>query len=37
MRPNSQETADLVTFAEEILHGKFNFLWIVGISIISKV
>ena len=37
MRPNSQETADLVTFAEETLHGKFNFLWSVGISIISKV
>ena len=26
MRPNSQETADLVTFAEEILNGKLQFL-----------
>ena len=26
MWPNPQETADLVTFTEEILNGKFNFL-----------
>ena len=25
MWPNLQETADLVTFTEEILNGKFNF------------
>ena len=25
MCPNLQETADLVTFTEEILNGKFNF------------
>ena len=26
MWPNAQETADLVTFTEEILHGKLRFL-----------
>ena len=26
MRPNSQETADLVRFTEEILNGKLHFL-----------
>ena len=26
MRPNPQETANLVTFAEEILNGKLHFL-----------
>ena len=26
MRPNPQETADLVTFTEEILNGKLHFL-----------
>ena len=26
MWPNQQETADLVTFTEEILNGKLNFL-----------
>ena len=26
MRPNPQETADLVTFTEEILSGKLDFL-----------
>ena len=26
MLPNSQETADLVTFTEEILNGKLHFL-----------
>ena len=25
--PNSQETADLVTFTEKILNGKLHFLW----------
>ena len=25
MQPNPQETADLVTFTEEILNGKLNF------------
>ena len=32
MWPNPQETADLVTFAEEILNGKLHFLCSVGIS-----
>ena len=27
MWPNPQETADLVTFTEEILNGKLQFLW----------
>ena len=26
MWPNPQETADLITFTEEILHGKLHFL-----------
>ena len=26
MRPNPQETADLMTFTEEIPNGKLNFL-----------
>ena len=26
MSPNAQETADLVTFTEEILNGKLHFL-----------
>ena len=26
MRPNPQETADLVTFTEEIINGKLHFL-----------
>ena len=26
MRPNSQETADLITFTEKILNGKLHFL-----------
>ena len=29
MRPNLHETADLVTFTEKILNGKFHFLCIV--------
>ena len=31
-----QETADLVTFTEEILNGKPNFLCSVGSSVISR-
>ena len=31
MRPNPQEPADLVTFTEEILNGKFHFLFSVKI------
>ena len=27
MSPNPEETADLVTFTEEILNGKPHFLW----------
>ena len=27
MLPNSQETADLVTFTEETLNEKLHFLW----------
>ena len=27
MWPNPQETADLITFTEEILNGKLPFLW----------
>ena len=27
MRPNPQETADLVTYTEEILNGKLQFLF----------
>ena len=29
MRPNPQETADLVTFTEEILNGKLHYLYSV--------
>ena len=29
MWPNSQETADLVKFTEEILNGKFHFCAVV--------
>ena len=35
MRPNPQETADFVTFTEEILNGKFHFLR--SVSLIMKV
>ena len=31
MRPNPQETADLVTFTEEIHNGKLHFYAVVGI------
>ena len=34
MLPNSQETADLVSFTEEILNGKLHFL--CSVSLISK-
>ena len=27
MRPDPEETADLVTFTEEMLNGKFHFLY----------
>ena len=32
MRPHAQETADLVTFTEEILYGKHHFFvqWIIS-------
>ena len=33
MRPNPQETADLLTFTEEILNGKLHFLCCVFFSI----
>ena len=29
MRPNLQETADLVTFTEEILNGKLHFFTVI--------
>ena len=32
MRPNPQETANLVTFTEEILNGKLQFLCIDNID-----
>ena len=40
MRPNPQETADLVSFTEEIFNGKLHFLCsdsIIGILLIQKV
>ena len=33
MLPNLQETADLVTFNEEILNGKLHFLCSVAVKI----
>ena len=36
MWPNPQETADLVTFSEEILTGKLHFLCSVDISKTTK-
>ena len=36
MRPNPQETADLVTFTGEILNGKLHFLYSDLTFIISK-
>ena len=35
MRPNRQETADLVTFTEEILNGKLHFLCSVSSASLS--
>ena len=32
MWPNPQETADLVTFTEEIFNGKLHFLCSVGVA-----
>ena len=37
MRPNPQETADLVTFTKEILNGKPHFLCSVFRQFINKV
>ena len=34
MRPNPQDTADLVTFTEEIVNGKLRFLCMVPIKLI---
>ena len=36
MRSNPQETADLVTFSEEILNGKLHFLCSVSKSSVSR-
>ena len=36
MWPNPQETADLVTFTEEILNGKVHFLWKQILEMISQ-
>ena len=36
MRPNLQETADLVTLTEEILNGKLDFLCSLFIQIFSR-
>ena len=33
MWPNPQETADLVTFAEEIFNGKLHFLYSVAVAL----
>ena len=35
MRPNPQETADLVTFTEKILKGKLHFLCSAGSGVIT--
>ena len=40
MWPNPQETADLVTFTEEILHGKLHFLCsvnVMGTKMVAKI
>ena len=38
MRPNTQETAGLVTFIEEILNGKLHFLFsVIKVSTLRKV
>ena len=36
MRPNPQETADLLTFTEEVLNGKLHFLCSV-VSVILEI
>ena len=36
MWPNQQETADLVTFTEEILNGKLHFLYSVYRTAVPK-
>ena len=36
MRPNPQETADLVAFTEETLNGKFHFLCSVYLKDMHK-
>ena len=36
MRSNLQETADLVTFTEEILNGKLHFLCSEGSSLVMQ-
>ena len=37
MWPNPQETAELVTFTEEICDGKFHFLCSVGLHLDEKL
>ena len=41
MRPNPQETTDLVTFTEEILNGKLHFLcsvaFVIGDSMVKDI
>ena len=37
MWPNPQETADLVTFTEEILNGKLHFLWSVRPEVVNEL
>ena len=36
MRPNPQESADLVTFTEEILNGKLHFLCSVEYNTVTS-
>ena len=37
MLPNPQETADLVTFTEEILNGKLHFCAVYSVVLISNL
>ena len=37
MRPNPQETADSVTFTEEIFNGKLHFLCSVGSDVWNRM
>ena len=37
MRPNPQESADLVTFTEEILNGKLHFLCSVKYQMFDRI